>query len=415
MTQLTDFLNLTARYRKVFKAIQKFLSVKWKLLLLHDFLTLTMDLTATEKAQCVELFIECGKSVTIFQRKYRQKHGIHCKAPRYRVIMKWYNKFKQGEGMHRKKRKSKQVRIIFCGAFFIFVEIFLSFQWIRTDEKAAEVLESFKQNPHCSLRRLANIEGMPSVGTIHAILKAAKFHPYIMQIHQTLTPQDHRKRVAHAQQQLQQMETNPYFLESLLFSDEAHFHINGNVNTHNFRFWSQSNPAWCQEKPLHSPRITVWAGIGCHGVVGPFFFHQNVNGLNYLQMIQQEFLPVVQQWDSFHSLIFMQDGAPPHWSTAVRNFLSAVFPNRWMGRGSPNLPWPPYSPDLTPCDFFLWGWIKSQVYTTPIANLVELRTRIELAFASLSMQMTSRAVCSYKNRLNQCISVGGRSVEVWKK
>jgi hypothetical protein len=29
--------------------------------------------------------------------------------------------------------------------------------------------------------------------------------------------------------------------------------------------------------------------------------------------------------------------------------------------------------------------------------------------------MTSRAVCSYKNRLNQCISVGGRSVEVWKK
>ena len=25
------------------------------------------------------------------------------------------------------------------------------------------------------------------------------------------------------------------------------------------------------------------------------------------------------------------------------------------------------APDLTPCDFFLWGWIKSRVYTTPIA------------------------------------------------
>ncbi len=108
----------------------------------------------------------------------------------------------------------------------------------------------------------------------------------------------------------------------------------------------------------------------------------------------------------------MQDGDPPHWSLAVRNFLTEVFPNRWMGTGSPNLPWPPYSPDLTLCDFFLWGWIKSQVYTTPIANLDELQARIELAFANLSTQMTSRAVRSYKSRLMRCISVAGRIVEV---
>ena len=26
--------------------------------------------------------------------------------------------------------------------------------------------------------------------------------------------------------------------------------------------------------------------------------------------------------------------------------------------------WPARSPDLTPCDFFLWGWLKEQVYST---------------------------------------------------
>uniref|UniRef100_A0A915D2H9 Methyltransferase-like protein 9 n=1 Tax=Ditylenchus dipsaci TaxID=166011 RepID=A0A915D2H9_9BILA len=54
-----------------------------------------------------------------------------------------------------------------------------------------------------------------------------------------------------------------------------------------------------------------------------------------------------------------------------------------MGQGSLNLPWPPYSPDLTPCDFFLWEWIKSRVYRSPVEDLNELIRRIERAFEEL--------------------------------
>ena len=53
----------------------------------------------------------------------------------------------------------------------------------------------------------------------------------------------------------------------------------------------------------------------------------------------------------------MQDGAPPHWSTIiVRDWLNEKLPNRWIGRGTDtdlNPKWPPRSPDLTLCDFFL--------------------------------------------------------------
>ena len=86
-----------------------------------------------------------------------------------------------------------------------------------------------------------------------------------------------------------------------------------------------------------------------------------------------------------------------------------------MGCGTPRRPapiaWPPYSPDLTPCDFFLWGWIKSQVYTTPIANLAELRRRIEQAFAELPQEMVDRAIGAYQRRLEYCLEVNGRSTE----
>ena len=71
--------------------------------------------------------------------------------------------------------------------------------------------------------------------------------------------------------------------------------------------------------------------------------------------------------------IFQQDGAPPHYNFDVRAHLNAILPGRWIGRASHNdsplLPWPPRSPDLNPCDFFLWGYIKDRVYVPPEEDL----------------------------------------------
>jgi hypothetical protein len=41
--------------------------------------------------------------------------------------------------------------------------------------------------------------------------------------------------------------------------------------------------------------------------------------------------------------------------------LNDTFPNQWIGCGS-TINWPPRSPDLTPLDFCLWGWMTSEVY-----------------------------------------------------
>ncbi|KAJ4430036.1 hypothetical protein ANN_22244 [Periplaneta americana] len=45
-------------------------------------------------------------------------------------------------------------------------------------------------------------------------------------------------------------------------------------------------------------------------------------------------------------------------------WLNDVVPDRWIGRKGPNdracFAWPPRSPDLTPCEFYLWGFIKGR-------------------------------------------------------
>ena len=48
------------------------------------------------------------------------------------------------------------------------------------------------------------------------------------------------------------------------------------------------------------------------------------------------------------------------------------------------MPWPPRSTDLTPCYFFLWGYIKSKVYAERFATLEEPRNKIRTALEGIN-------------------------------
>ena len=58
----------------------------------------------------------------------------------------------------------------------------------------------------------------------------------------------------------------------ILFSDEAHFWLNGYVNKQNCRIWDEEQPEEIQELPLHPEKTTVWCGLWPGGIIGPYFF-----------------------------------------------------------------------------------------------------------------------------------------------
>jgi inhibitor of nuclear factor kappa-B kinase subunit alpha len=55
---------------------------------------------------------------------------------------------------------------------------------------------------------------------------------------------------------------------------------------------------------------------------------------------------------------FMQDSATAHTATYSIDVLSEVFEDRLISRRL----WPARSPDLNPCDFYLWGNLKDSVF-----------------------------------------------------
>ncbi|GFV61684.1 integrase catalytic domain-containing protein [Trichonephila clavipes] len=59
----------------------------------------------------------------------------------------------------------------------------------------------------------------------------------------------------------------PDFHKRMLFSDEAHFWLNGYVNKQNCRIWSEANPQVFVETPLHPEKLTVWCALWAGGIL----------------------------------------------------------------------------------------------------------------------------------------------------
>lgn len=191
----------------------------------------------------------------------------------------------------------------------------------------------------------------------------------------------------------------------IFFSDEAHFHLSGCVNKQNMRYWSVTNPRELHQRPLHSDRVTVWCALSRNGIIGPYFFEADnravsVNSTRYLTMIQDFFLPELDDFE-LEDVWFQQDGATAHTARIVMDFLRSRFPGRLISlRGDLN--WPARSPDLAPCDFFLWGYLKSKVYNDRPRTLEALKNNIRTNIAEIPVRMLQRVHENFRKRLLEC-------------
>jgi hypothetical protein len=79
---------------------------------------------------------------------------------------------------------------------------------------------------------------------------------------------------------------------------------------------------------------------------------------------------------------FQQDGASAHTARASMQVVRNMFPQHVISHFG-DIHWPPRSPDLSVCDYFLWGYLKSKVYINKPHNIQELKDSILLEIANL--------------------------------
>jgi len=86
--------------------------------------------------------------------------------------------------------------------------------------------------------------------------------------------------------------------------------------------------------------------------------------------------------------------------------LRRLFPQRVISRFD-DVPWPPRSPDLSTPDIFLWGFLKSKVYSNRPTDLHALKENIREEVAKLSEETLQAVMRSFLTRVHLCIEEGG--------
>ncbi|UYV75977.1 hypothetical protein LAZ67_13002008 [Cordylochernes scorpioides] len=225
---------------------------------------------------------------------------------------------------------------------------------------------------------------------------AAKFVPKLLNCDQ----KQHRMNIAN--EMLDSVRDDPNLLQRVITGDEAW------VYGYDVETKTQS-PQW---KLPHEPRpkkarqvrsnvkVLLTVFFDCRGVVHHEFLPQGrtVNKEYYLQVMRNLREAIRQKrpglWKNKNWLLH-HDNAPAHTSLLVRDFVPKN--NTLM------MPQPPYSPDLAPCDFFLFPKLKRPMKGRRYATLDEIKTASKEELKKIFKNDFLKCFEDWKNRWQKCI------------
>lgn len=357
------------------------------------------------RAYAVEVFFKNGDSYVRTQRLFRSHFNVgrHGDVPDRSTIANWVRLFKNTSSTQGKPGGSLKT--------------------VRTPRNVERVRVAVNRSPKRSARKQSLALQISNRSLRRILHEDLQFHPYKIQVAQELKEPDFANRILFCNKMLRIKNRLPRFSDLLIMSDEAHFYLSGNVSKQNTRYWSANNPQEIHPRPLHSPKVTVWCAVTAERIFGPYFFEDNegktvtVTSDRYVDMLNNFFIPSLDELDIDTGLVyFQQDGATPHTAANSMNLLRNVFGHRLISRFG-DITWPSRSPDLSVCDFFLWGYLKHKVYQTKPRNLNALKERITEEIQAITQPMLERVLNNFFKRLEQCRLVQGHHLRdvIFKK
>ncbi len=190
---------------------------------------------------------------------------------------------------------------------------------------------------------------------LHMKKRTAKLIPH------TLTLEHLRKRRCFCEDFLRRARRQLSFLSTVTTTDEAWFYLIEPRNKQENKQWLTCADNRPQEpiRPRGCKKLLLIPFFDRQGIVHmETLENQTVKARNFLPLLQRAreslLLRQILWCHQPHRVLLHMDNAPAHRATPVQNWLQAT---EWR-----QLPHPPYSPDLSPCDFFLFPLLKKKLH-----------------------------------------------------
>ncbi|GFX12231.1 DUF4817 domain-containing protein [Trichonephila clavipes] len=365
-------------------------------------------LNAPDKALLVKLFYMNEESATIALRKFRvQKNVKSGKGPLTPAcLLKLVKRFEETGKLEDRARAGRPcLKEARAPCIAVEMEAIASEAASGTSRARVKLPDDWAYHHHLSAIFFVESSSCTHTNCNHAM---------------NFLPADTAQREAFAKWAFSKMEQDPTWVFNILWTDEAHFSLHGDVNNHNCPIWATSNPREYTQKPLHSLKGTAWCGFTGSFIIGPFLFEtqcavngwitETVNAQRYLTLLRETVVPCLIQRGQIANVTFMQDGATSHTANPVKAFLIQTCGEDRIVSRRCRYPWPPRSPDLTPTDFWFWGYLKSRVYLSGPSSLSELKDAIRREVSSIHPDVLHSTVAGFVTRLECLLPCGGGHV-----
>ena len=189
-----------------------------------------------------------------------------------------------------------------------------------------EIHELLENDPRISLRELVSKKGVADATVWNIVSKELRFFPYKLQMSTALRENRVRSRLQFSRYCHRQLKNNHNYLGRIVFSEECEFSLSGLVTKQNCRIW-ETAPEW---GVWGAPQLPICCGLVFHiykwSSIALLYREWESHWQYVLKNATLLLFPRLQGYPE--EVIFQFDGAPPHYSVEVIEYLDRKLLNR---------------------------------------------------------------------------------------
>ena len=198
-------------------------------------------------------------------------------------------------------------------------------------------------------------------------------------------------------------------INTVLMTDEAHYHLSGYVNKQNYRYWApeihkiSTAKDWLSGVGSHLLEFLALTSLKTTNVQ-PLLWHPSAMWQCYATCVNQSYV-VVGSISHQYGFSQMEQQPTQHrhqWMFCGKCFHNTSFPVAALFHGQHVRLISP------PVVFFLWGYLKSRVFISRPRTIAELKQSTMEEIAAIPEQMTRQVLENLGVILKQCLRNGGR-------
>ena len=287
-----------------------------------------------EERYAIKFCFKLGKNATETYEMLQTAFGASCMNRA--SVFEWHKRFKEG----RKSVRDDEM----CGRS----------KEVRTPELIGQIKNFMDKDCHMSIETIS-AQFDVSVGTVHTIIcEELKFVPRVLR-------EDQKERRCHdSREMVELINSDPTVLDALVTYDESWIYCYDPETKKQSSKWKHAGspkPKKArQSKSTH--KLLMIPFFDSTGMIYMYWVStgQTVNKEYYVEVLREfrkrfhQKRPALFKSGQWH---FHQDNAPVHNSILVTDYLTKM--------GIKTVPYPPYSPDLGPCDFCLFPKLKEKL------------------------------------------------------